>query len=106
MATPVLVMEWTSLFSWWNSSMLPEADFGRVIFDTHLYPPGVTTTQRSARRAYHSSFQAIRRFPYPVVVGEYALAGHDAYNWWQHMWKNTHFEFAHLAKYPGLFIRP
>ena len=40
----------------------------------------------------------MRRFPYPIVVGEYALASHDEYNWWQRLWKRN-FDFAALEKY-------
>lgn len=84
---PIILFEWTYSMENWSGDDFPEAQFGNVMWDTHLYhfpEEGEQWTPTSAglgkiQEAYKWDLQQLRSFSKSqegrVLVGEFALAG-------------------------------
>jgi len=82
---PLMIMEWPDQLSWWKDRKpFNYAAHGRILFSTHVYPAegADTIDQQAARNAVSPNLAGIKDFhlgsPYPLVVTEYALAGHGS----------------------------
>jgi len=82
---PLMIMEWPDQLGWWKDRKpFNYASHGRILFSTHVYPAegADTIDQQAARDAVAPNLAGIKNFhlgsPYPLVVTEYALAGHGS----------------------------
>merc|ERR1712113_1309742 len=82
---PLMIMEWPAQLAWWKDRRpFNYASHGRIVFSTHVYagPGADTVAQQAARDSVAINLGGIKDFhfgsPYPLVVTEYALAGHGS----------------------------
>ena len=87
-SVPIVLFEWTYEMSKWDENAFPEAMYGKVCWDTHLYhfpTSGQTWTSQNngleqAKQAYSWDLQQLRHFSQAqgrdrVFVCEFSLAG-------------------------------
>lgn len=79
---PLVIMEWTAWLPWWMARPpLSYAEYGNVMFSTHLYYMGPTLEDQAAARAtFAHDLEVTRDFyeytPYDMLVTEYAFNNH------------------------------
>jgi len=86
-SVPIVLFEWTYGMERWEHHAFPQREYGRVLWDTHLYhfpDEGERWTSsegglQKAREAYRWDLEQMRRFSArqggAVLVGEFSLAG-------------------------------
>merc|ERR1719203_2494969 len=77
---PIIVYEWTFNMHKWPTDRFPESEFGKVMWDTHIYTVWKTThTMEETMDVYRGDMQKLQEFNSRqaggALVGEWSLAG-------------------------------